>query len=196
MRVGRVTKAHGLKGAIKLDLYTDDPARRFVPGAAFALQVPEDSPWHGKRLELLELKWFNGVPVAFFDGVADRTAAESLIKAVLWVELGEEPQEEDAWYYHQLVGLRVVQGDHQLGTVVRVDELPGQDLLAVRTPVGEVLVPFVKAIVTAVDLEAGTVYVDPPGGLFDESAESDPSAGTDADRTDPAAAGRDGRAEI
>ena len=171
-----MTKAHGLKGALKLDLYTDDPARRFVPGATFALQVPETSPWHGRRLELVELKWFNGVPVAFFDGVTDRTAAESLVKAVLWVEVAaDEPQEEDAWYYHQLVGLRVVRasdsGDRVLGTVARVDEFPGQDLLAVDTGSGEVLVPFVKAIVTSVDLEAGTIAVDPPGGLFDDAAD-------------------------
>jgi 16S rRNA processing protein RimM len=174
LRVGRVTKAHGLKGAVKLDLYTDDPARRFVPGSGFALQVPDGSPWHGKRLELLELKWYNGVAVAFFDGVEDRSAAESLIKAVLWIELGEEPQEEDAWYYHQLIGLRVVQGDRELGTVVRVDEFPGQDLLAVQTALGEVLVPFVKAIVTSVDIEAGVVSVDPPGGLFEDLPDGEP----------------------
>lgn len=169
LRVGRLTKAHGLKGAVKLELYTDDPARRFVPGATFALQVPESSPWHGKRLELTELKWFNSMPVAFFAGVDDRTAAESLVKAVLWVELGDEPQEEDAWYYHQLVGLRVLRGGQELGRVIRVDEFPGQDLLAVETATGEVLVPFVKAIVTAVDIDAGTVTVDPPGGLFEEA---------------------------
>ncbi|OJX70065.1 MAG: ribosome maturation factor RimM [Micrococcales bacterium 73-13] len=172
LRVGRLTKAHGLKGALKLDLYTDDPARRFVPGATFALQVPDSSPWHGQRLELVELKWFNGVPVGFFAGVTDRTAAEGLVKAVLWVEVGEEPQEEDAWYYHQLVGLRVLRDGVELGRVVRVDELPAQDLLAVETAHGEVLVPFVKAIVTEVDVAGGTVTVDPPGGLFEEPGES------------------------
>jgi len=169
LRVGRLTKAHGLKGALKIDLYTDDPAKRFVPGATFALQVPESSPWHGQRLELTELKWFNGVAVGFFAGVGDRTTAESLVKAVLWVEVAaDEPQEDDAWYYHQLIGLRVLRDGVELGRIARVDELPAQDLLAVETASGEVLVPFVKAIVTSVDLEAGTVTVDPPGGLFDE----------------------------
>lgn len=171
LRVGRLVKAHGLKGALKIELYTDDPARRFVPGASFALQVPESSPWHGRSLELVEVKWFNGTPVGFFDGVTDRTAAESLVKAVLWVEVAaDEPQEDDAWYYHQLVGLRVVREGVELGVIVRVDEFPGQDLLVVETPSGEVLVPFVKAIVTSVDLDAGTVTVDPPGGLFDDPA--------------------------
>lgn len=172
LRVGRLTKAHGLKGALKIDLFTDDPAKRFTPGATFALQVPEESPWHGKRLELVELKWYNGVAVGFFAGIDDRSAAESLIKAVLWVELAsDEPQEDDAWYYHQLVGLRVERDGVELGRVIRVDELPSQDLLVVETPSGEVLVPFVKAIVTAVDLESGVVTVDPPGGLFEDATD-------------------------
>ncbi len=59
LRVGRLTKAHGLKGAIKIELYTDEPEKRFVPGARFSLQVPESSPWHGKSIELTELRWYN-----------------------------------------------------------------------------------------------------------------------------------------
>lgn len=178
LRVCRLTKAHGLKGALKIELYTDDPARRFVPGASFALQVPTTSPWHGKRLVLEQLKWFNGQPVAFFEGVADRDAAESLVKAVLWIEASpDEPAEEDAWYDHQLVGLRVLRDGVEVGTVARVDHLPAQDLLVVAVPDADgprdVLVPFVKAIVTAVDIEAGTLTVDPPGGLFEEPIEGE-----------------------
>ena len=77
LRVGRLVKAHGLKGALKVELYTDDPGKRFVPGASFSLQVPTSSPWHGKSIELIELRWYNSHPVAFFVGVDDRTAAES-----------------------------------------------------------------------------------------------------------------------
>ena len=44
LRVARLLKAHGLKGAIKLELYTDDPDGRFVPGATFTLQVPSRRP--------------------------------------------------------------------------------------------------------------------------------------------------------
>jgi 16S rRNA processing protein RimM len=52
--------------------------------------------------------------------------------------------------------------------VSRVDHLPAQDLLVVRTAEGEVLVPFVKAIVPEVDIAAGTVTLTPPTGLFEE----------------------------
>jgi 16S rRNA processing protein RimM len=181
LRVARLTKAHGLKGAIKVELYTDDPARRFVPGAVFSLQVPESSPWHGKTIELVELKWFNSHPVAFFKDVADRSAAESLIKAILWIDhdLDEKSDEDDAWFDHQLVGLSVVRDGAVIGRITQVEHLPAQDLLHVETESGEVLVPFVKAIVPSVDIEAGTLTVTPPAGLFEELPEA-PAAQTES----------------
>ncbi len=175
LRVGRLLKAHGLKGALKVELYTDDPDRRFVPGAVFTLQVPTESIWHGKTLTLTELRWYNGQPVAFFEGVADRTAAESLVKAILWIDQPtDEPAEPDAWYDFQLVGLRALRDGVEVGTVARVDHLPAQDLLAIRTPEREVLVPFVSAIVPLVDIAAGTITLTPPAGLFEDLADDEP----------------------
>ena len=174
LRVGRLTKAHGLKGALKIELYTDEPEKRFVPGARFDLQVPDDSPWSGKQLVLRDMRWFNGHPVGFFDGVDDRTAAESLARAILWIDVDSDdaPAEPDAWYDHQLVGLAVIRDGQQVGKVARVDHLPAQDLLVVTTERGEVMVPFVAAIVPHVDIEAQTVTVTPPGGLFEELDEA------------------------
>lgn len=173
LRVGRLTKAHGLKGAIKLELFTDEPDRRFVPGASFSLQVPPDHEWHGKSLELHELRWYNGHPVGFFVGVSDRTAAESLAKAILWVDSNDaEELEDDAWYDHQLVGLDVQRDGVSVGSVIRVEHFPAQDLLVVKTADAEVLVPLVKAIVSEVDVEAGVVSVTPPNGLFEEIEET------------------------
>jgi 16S rRNA processing protein RimM len=180
LRVGRLTKAHGLKGAIKLELYTDDPERRFVPGAEFSLQVPESSPWHGKHLTLRELRWYNGHPVGFFEGVDDRSAAEALVKAILWVEhVDQEEPEPDAWYDHQLVGLAVLRDGEKIGEVAAVDHLPAQDLLIVRSGGREVLVPFVSAIVPEVDVEAGTLTVTPPPGLFEELPDRDEADAAD-----------------
>jgi 16S rRNA processing protein RimM len=175
LRVGRLTKAHGLKGAIKLELFTDTPEQRFTPGAVFTLQVPTESKWHGRTLELAELRWYNGHPVGFFKGVDDRSEAETLIKAILWVnqDPAELPEEEDAWYDHPLVGLKALRDGELVGLVARVDHLPAQDLLAIATDRGEVLVPFVKAIVPAVDIEAGTVTLTPPPGLLEELPDDD-----------------------
>lgn len=171
LRVGRLTKPHGLKGGIKLELFTDNPELRFVPGAVFHLQVPEDSPWFGRTITMRELRWFNDSPVGFFDELPDRTAAEGIVRAILWIDeqavaAGEE---ENAWYDHQLVGMSVVRDAEVLGTVAEVQHFPAQDLLVVTTDRGTVLVPFVEAIVPSVDLEAGVVRVTPPAGLFEEA---------------------------
>jgi 16S rRNA processing protein RimM len=178
LRVGRLLKAHGLKGAIKLELYTDDPALRFVPGSVYTLQVPDESPWVGKTVTLKELKWYNDQAVVFIEGIDDRDAAESLVKAILWVDEAQDsrPVEEDAWYDYQLIGLTVRRNGHAVGTITRVDHFPAQDLLIIDTGDTEVLVPFVKAIVTRVDIESGTMDIDPPIGLFEDPVDDEPES--------------------
>ncbi len=177
LRVGRLVKAHGLKGAFKLELYTDSPKLRFVEGAKLKLQVPESSPWFGKTVTVSELRWYNTMPVLFLRECEDRTIADTLVKAILLVDVSNDEitNEEDAWFDHQLVGLRVIRDAVDIGVVTRVDHLPSQDLLAVETEGGEVLVPFVKAIVPVVDIKNRSLTVTPPLGLFEELPESDAS---------------------
>lgn len=169
LRVGRLVKAHGLKGALKLELYTDSPDQRFRAGQELELQVPETSEWFGKTVKVAELRFYNQAPVLFLEGIQDRSQAETLVKAILLIEtdLGQLPEDPEAWYDHQLVGLTALVGEEEVGKVIRVDHLPAQDLLAIETSNGEVLVPFVKQIVPLVDIQKGQVVLTPPAGLFE-----------------------------
>jgi 16S rRNA processing protein RimM len=169
LRVGRLVKAHGLKGALKLELYTDSPDQRFRAGQELELQVPETSEWFGKTVKVAELRFYNQSPVLFLEGIQDRSQAETLVKAILLIEtdLEQLPEDPEAWYDHQLVGLTALVGDEIVGKVIRVDHLPAQDLLAIETSNGEVLVPFVKQIVPLVDIQKGQVVLTPPAGLFE-----------------------------
>jgi 16S rRNA processing protein RimM len=173
--VGRLLKAHGLKGAIKLELYTDSPNERFTKGAVLQLQVPEESAWFGKTVTVQELKWFNTSPVLFLEGITDRDRAEGLIKAILLIDqpLDAVSPEPEAWYDHQLVGLKVFRDGVEIGALTRVDHMPAQDLLAIKVEDKEVLLPFVKAFVPKVDVTAGLIEITPPGGLFEELEEAD-----------------------
>lgn len=173
LRVGRLVKAHGLKGAIKLELYTDSPEKRFQPGQVLELQVPETSIWFGKTVTVSELKFFNQSPVVFLEGINDRSSAETLVKAILLIETETDqlPEEPESWYDHQLVGLKAIVEDLEVGVVSRVDHLPAQDLLAIETPAGEVLVPFVKQIVPEVDITKSLLRLTPPPGLFELNME-------------------------
>jgi 16S rRNA processing protein RimM len=169
LRVGRLVKAHGLKGALKLELYTDSPDQRFRAGQELELQVPETSEWFGKTVKVAELRFYNQSPVLFLEGIQDRSQAETLVKAILLIETDPEqlPEDPEAWYDHQLVGLTALVGEDVVGKVIRVDHLPAQDLLAIETSSGEVLVPFVKQIVPSVDIKTGQVVLTPPAGLFE-----------------------------
>ena len=174
LRVGRLVKAHGLKGAIKLELYTDSPTERFKPGQLLELQVPETSEWFGKTITVSELRFYNQSPVLFLEGIDDRSKAETLIKAILLIETETDilPEEPEAWYDHQLIGLEALVGQESVGNVIRVDHLPAQDLLAIETANGEVLVPFVKQIVPEVNLALGQLTITPPDGLFEVNQET------------------------
>ena len=180
--VARIGRPQGLRGEVSVEVRTDDPRRRFVVG----LQLRTD-PAAAGPLTLASVRDQSGRTILGFDGVENRTAAEGLRGVLLVVDTdtdtdgdassdgdAEAPSastssEPDAWYDHELVGLRAERVDGQpLGVVSRVDHLPAQDLLVVRPAVGaEVLVPFVTALVPDVDIAGGRVVIDPPGGLFD-----------------------------
>ncbi len=146
-----------------------------MPGAVLDLQVPETSPWFGKTVTVTELRWYNTSPVIFLEGIDDRNKAEELIKAILLVNADSDdlPAEEDAWYDHQLIGLKVERDGQVIGQVIRVEHLPAQDRLVVQFEDREVFVPFVKEIVPEVNITTGKVTVTPPNGLFEELPEAE-----------------------
>jgi 16S rRNA processing protein RimM len=102
--------------------------------------------------------------------VTDRDAADALRGSLFVIDSNDLPpiDEPDTYYDHQLEGLRVRTTTGQdLGVVAEVLHTAAGELLAVKGDSGEVLVPFVAAIVTSVSLDDGTVEVDPPEGLLD-----------------------------
>ncbi len=163
--VGRIGKAHGIRGDVTVEVRTDEPDRRFAVGSTIYTQ--DDAP-----LVIADARDHSGVLLLRFEGTDDRTAAEGLRGLLLEAEIDpdEVPQEDDEYYDRQLIGLAAVRSDGApLGSITDVIHLPGHDLLAVLHPVrGEVLVPFVHEIVTEVDLLDGSVTIDPPGGLFED----------------------------
>jgi 16S rRNA processing protein RimM len=167
--VARVGRAHGIRGEVTVEVRTDAPGERFVPGTQ--LHITSDHELAGVRvLTVASVRDHNGTLLLTFEQVLDRTAAEALRGAVLEADVPDEVDEPDAWYDHQLVGLRALDpGGAELGEVVAVEHLPAQDLLVVRRPDGaRRMVPFVAAIVPAVDVPGGTLVVDAPPGLLDD----------------------------
>jgi 16S rRNA processing protein RimM len=167
--VGRIGRAHGIRGEVSVDVRTDSPELRFADGARLTTEPAGAGP-----LVVAHTRWHSGRLLVRFDGVSDRAVAAGLRGVRLLAEVGEGelPDDPDEYFDHQLLGLRAVTatGD-AVGDITDVLHLPGQDLLVVRRPDNrETLVPFVADIVPEVDLAAGRVVLDPPVGLLEDEA--------------------------
>jgi 16S rRNA processing protein RimM len=155
LQVARIGKPHGIRGEVTVQVMTDAPEDRFVPGTELTVELFSVNGEHG---------------------------AAELRGAMLSVDTEELDGEDDdeGWYEHELVGLQAKVGDDVVGTVSGLRTLTVQDLLVVDDTQGrEVLVPFVEAIVPEVNVEGGYVLITPPPGLFELNLPEDKPAKQD-----------------
>jgi 16S rRNA processing protein RimM len=166
--VGRIGRAHGIRGEVAIDVRTDEPDRRFAPKSNL---VAGD-----RTLTVSKMRWHSGRLLVAFSEVADRTAAELLRGTVLEADVDpdELPADEGEFYDRQLIGLEARNSaDAVIGTITSIAHHGEQDTLVLRRASGdEILVPFVSEIVPIVDLAGGYVIVtDVPGLLDPENAQ-------------------------
>ncbi len=155
LRVGRVVKAHGVKGAVQVEALTDFPSQRFSPGSRLLA--------NGATLTVATLEPKGGDLLVRFEEIDTRDAAARLNGAYLTVPLSEARTLPAGKYYHyELVGLTVIDGrtDRPLGTVAEVLSYEANDVLRVTTGATEVLVPMVRSIVRAIELSQGRIVID------------------------------------
>jgi 16S rRNA processing protein RimM len=176
--VGRIGRAHGIKGEVTVEVRTDEPETRLAPGAVLATDPASTGP-----LTIETGRVHSGRLLLRFEGVRDRNAAEALRNTLLIAEVDPEemPEDPEEFYDHQLVDLDVVTVDGtEVGRIAEVAHLPYHDLLVVaRKGGGEVMIPFVAEIVPEIDLEEQRAVIDPPPGLIDP-AEADVADKADA----------------
>ena len=166
--VGRIGRAHGIKGEVTVEVRTDEPEQRLGPGAVLATEPASAGP-----LTIETGRVHSGRLLLRFEGVKDRTAAEALRNTLLIAEVdpAELPEDPEEFYDHQLMDLDVVTVDGTaVGRISEISHLPYQDLLVVKRPDGsEVMIPFVEEIVPEIDLEEQRAVINPPPGLLDEA---------------------------
>lgn len=158
LNVGRIGRAHGILGEATIEVRSDDPDSRFAVGEK--LQSDE----HG-ILTITSGRVHNGVLLLGFAGYTDRNQIEKLRNTLLYADVDIDQVREDADDYHvlQLIGCRAyLESGELFGEVTDVINLPGQDLLAIKTPTFETLIPFVRQLVPIVDVVAKRVVVIPP----------------------------------
>jgi 16S rRNA processing protein RimM len=169
--VGRVGRPHGIRGELTVQLHTDDPDLRFAAGSVLATEPAARGP-----LTVAASRWHLGRLLVTFAGYSDRSKAEELRGTLLVMNSAEvgPATDPDEFHDYELIGLEVLtRAGEPVGVVTDVLH-QGQDLLVIHAREGrpaaehgEVLVPFVAAIVPEVDVAAGRLVIDPPPGLLD-----------------------------
>jgi 16S rRNA processing protein RimM len=168
--IGRVVKAHGIRGEVVVDPLTDLPDR-FTPDTVVDLG--------GTPRRILSSRPHQGRLLIAFEGILDRTTAEGLRGA----EIAGDPVDRsdlDVYLADELLGVVVRTADGaDLGVVVALVELPaaaGYDLLEVERDGARWLLPATDEYVEVDEAEDGTltlVVVDPPAGLLPDDPDAD-----------------------
>ncbi|GGI74696.1 ribosome maturation factor RimM [Pseudarthrobacter scleromae] len=173
LQVARIGKPHGIRGEVTVQVLTDAPGDRFVPGTEFVVEPASAGP-----LTVISARWNKDILLLGFDEIGTRNEAETLRGAKLFIETEELDEDDDeGWYEHELVGLEARIGPRVVGKVTALNTMPVQDLLMVTTPEGkEILVPFVEQIVPEVNVDGGFILLTPPDGLFELNAEDEAAA--------------------
>jgi 16S rRNA processing protein RimM len=157
---GEIGKPHGLAGEVYVVPISDDP-RRFEPGS---ILLHAD----GRELTVESSRVHRNRLLVKFTGLDTRSEAEGLRGALFVTSDDVRDLPEDEFWPHDLIGCKVALVDgSEVGEVADVVPGSAHDFLTVRSDKGESLIPMVKEIVVAVDVDQGIVTLDPPAGLIE-----------------------------
>src|SRR5690349_13292894 len=138
--VGRIGRAHGIRGDVFVEVRTDEPDERFAAGSVLVTDPADAGP-----LTVADVRWHSGKLVVRFEGVQDRNGAEALRGLRLVVDSDELPPTDDPDEFHdyELVGLAAVGVDgSSLGSVIDVVHSAAGEILVLKFEGAERLVPF------------------------------------------------------
>jgi 16S rRNA processing protein RimM len=166
--VARIGAAHGVRGAVKLWTFTEDP-----------LAVQHYGPLATKdgtrQFEVTHAREANGHLVATLKGIATRDEAERLNGVELYIARDQLPAtDEDEYYHADLIGLAAVTaGGAPIGRVIAIHNFGAGDIIEIAPPHGAtMLLPFTNAVVPTVDLVGGRVVIELPEEVDGDAPEA------------------------
>ena len=160
--IGKAVKPFGVKGEIKIHVYTES----FDVFERSAVLFFDNAP-----LKVLKTRVHGGAILASLEGVDTPERARELVGALVRTEEDNPPpKEEDEYYWTELIGMNVSTTDgRSLGEITRITPTGAHDVLHVEGPFGEVLLPFIDEVVVSVDTQNNEMLVDPLEGLVPDA---------------------------
>ncbi len=166
--VARIGAAHGVRGAVKLWTFTEDP----LAVKAYGPLVTKDG---ARQFEVTHAREAKGHLVATLKGIATREEAERLNGLELYVAREKLPAtDEDEYYHADLIGLdAVTPANEPLGRVIAIHNFGAGDIIEIAPPNGAtMLLPFTNAVVPSVDLAGGRVVIELPQEIEGDDPDS------------------------
>ena len=166
--VARIGAAHGVRGAVKLWTFTEDPL-------AVKHYGPLTTRDGARQFEVATAREANGHLVATLKGVATREDAERLNGVELYIARDQLPAtDEDEYYHADLIGLAAVTADDApIGRVIAIHNFGAGDIIEIAPPHGAtLLLPFTNAVVPTVDLAGGRVVIELPEEVDGDAPEA------------------------
>jgi 16S rRNA processing protein RimM len=159
--VARIGAAHGVRGAVKLWTFTEDPQ-------AVKHYGPLTTKDGARQFEVTQAREAKGHLVATLKGITTREEAERLNGVELYIAREKLPVPDDDEYYHaDLIGLAAVTAkDEPLGRVIAIHNFGAGDIIEIAPVHGPtMMLPFTHAVVPTVDLKGGRVVVELPAEI-------------------------------
>lgn len=165
--IGRVSRPHGIKGEISIEYFNPEDPRLFSRYQMIFLQGDEGDP---QAYRPITVRPHKRSIVALLEGIRTREEAEQLRGKTVLVDSAElPPLEEDEYYWHEILGMRVVtEGGRQVGTVAEIVPTGSNDVYVVREGTKEILIPAIKEVIVAIDRQTRTIVMRPLEGLLQE----------------------------
>ena len=167
IKIGKITKPHGLTAGLRVQMLTGDP-EHFQPGSELLVEIPGQKP---EECTVTKLKAVKKVLIVFIEGLEDYDEAQKYRKGHFLLPRSRLiPPEENEYFVFDLMGMKVVTSDGQeIGTISEVITSGPQDIYEVKVPgrKNAFLIPACRQFVKKVDLKTKTVTIEPMEGLLE-----------------------------
>lgn len=167
LSLGRITRTQGLRGEVKLEVWTDYP-EEIISGRMIWLEYQDGER---KPLVVEKARALKGALIVKLEGIDEVSAAEGLRGAVMQIPESEAHHLEEGEYWeYQLIDCKVITDDgHDIGMVSEIIKTGSNDVLVVRGET-EQLIPMIKDVVLEIDIDEKIISIKPMPGLLSEEA--------------------------
>lgn len=175
--IGKITKPVGVKGLLKVIPLTDFPERFLKLKEVYVFSESQNklivNPKTGKDIfKIKDVSLFSNFIKLKLDGYDDINEISSYINKLICIDEKKKVKlPKGLYYYYEMLGCIVSEGEKIIGEVIRIDNFGSSDILFVKTPKGnEVMVPLIKEFVTKIDVVNKKIDVTLIEGLIDYDA--------------------------